>query len=505
MSLSSRSSSENARRRAERRKALHRGKRRVKSQSPTQETLLPSLCCPRSRSRSKRAQGKRRASTKCPIPTSKSLYSFASSTLRLNSPTFIFLRSRQPGTLQLGMQQSQGGSYKSMGLGLRGFQPQFGIVPPPHLGYMSRGYPMHMYHPPLGFHHHSIDPACLTKYELAWGADYDRLNKGQQPLKSGELPPATPDTSMMFKDMNMGRPFRNPMLYPAEKVFNLSMNSPMFIPFMDGASPRPPTTRQHFQAASTQPSAVNFTLNLNVNSDYRPGNQSTSTPQQQKPCSQCNLAQCQCHEQINLDKSSIFKTFQIDGQKSATQSMSQTKLINLRPSHAPTYNMMSSQPSIQDEQLFLPNSQLHSGMVSDKKSDLRQGSASMDARNKESFCLSALNSDNKPQQSFMTKLNQVMPQPLMKDMSFGGPQSSVGVISGLPSSSTLKHKPPEGVQFPSSVTSQQTQQQQIGLAKMANRSVTPRPQNVVTPVTVGAQDIHTPKYQPPMTLQSVMA
>ena len=364
---------------------------------------------------------------------------------------------------------------------------------------------MHMYHPPLGFPHHSIDPACLTKYELAWGADYDRLNKGQQPLKSGELPPATPDTSMMFKDMNMGRPFRNPMLYPAEKVFNLSMNSPMFIPFMDGASPRPPTTRQHFQAASTQPSAVNFTLNLNVNSDYRPGNQSTSTPQQQKPCSQCNLAQCQCHEQINLDKSSIFKTFQIDGQKSATQSMSQTKLINLRPSHAPTYNMMSSQPSIQDEQLFLPNSQLHSGMVSDKKSDLKQGSASMDARNKESFCLSALNSDNKPQQSFMTRLNQVMPQPLMKDMSFGGPQSSVGVISGLPSSSTLKHKPPEGVQFPSSVTSQQTQQQQIGLAKMVNRSVTPRPQNVVTPVTVGAQDIHTPKYQPPMTLQSVMA
>mmetsp|Transcript_29638 Transcript_29638/g.39414 ORF Transcript_29638/g.39414 Transcript_29638/m.39414 type:complete len:117 (-) Transcript_29638:1254-1604(-) len=116
------------------------------------------------------------------------------------------------------------------------------------MGYMSRGYPMHhQFHPLNGFHHHgSIDPACLTKYELAWGVDPDRLTKGYPAFKSGELPPATPDTSMMFKDMNMGRSFRNPMLYPGEKMFNLSMNSPMFIPFMNEASPRPPTTRQHF-------------------------------------------------------------------------------------------------------------------------------------------------------------------------------------------------------------------------------------------------------------------
>ena len=164
-----------------------------------------------------------------------------------------------------------------MGFGLRGPDLRFSMIPPPPMGYMSRGYPMNMYHPHLGYHHHNIDPACLAKYEPAWGADYDRFNKGSA-FKSGELPPATPDTSMMFKDVNMGRTYRNPMLFPAGDRLNLSMNSPMFIPFMDGASPRPPTTRGHFAPGQNQPSAVNFTLNLNVNSDYRPGNQAGSTP-----------------------------------------------------------------------------------------------------------------------------------------------------------------------------------------------------------------------------------
>jgi len=43
---------------------------------------------------------------------------------------------------------------------------------------------------------------------------------------------------------------------------------------------------------------------------------------------------------------------------------------------------------------------------------------------------------------------------LLKDVSFGGPQSSVGVISGMPSSSTVKNKV-EGVVFAPSVASQQ--------------------------------------------------
>lgn len=46
----------------------------------------------------------------------------------------------------------------------------------------------------------SIDPACLTKYEPAWGADYERLSKTQSVYKAGELPPATPDPSAMFKE-----------------------------------------------------------------------------------------------------------------------------------------------------------------------------------------------------------------------------------------------------------------------------------------------------------------
>ena len=89
-------------------------------------------------------------------------------------------------------------------------------VPPPTLmqpgstiayNYMHRGY---RHHHPIQFHHHhygglgGIDPACLAKYEPAWGADFDRLSKGgaQQAAfnKSGELPPATPDPSqLMFK------------------------------------------------------------------------------------------------------------------------------------------------------------------------------------------------------------------------------------------------------------------------------------------------------------------
>lgn len=139
-----------------------------------------------------------------------------------------------------------------MGLGLGRFPPHFRFPgQPPHFGYMPQGYPMHPYHhhPHLQGFHHNIDPACLTKYELAWGADYDRLNKGQNAFKSGELPPATPDTSMLFKDFGgMGRPLRNLLPFPmGEKMY--TMNSPMFIPFMNETSPRPTTTRQHFQVS----------------------------------------------------------------------------------------------------------------------------------------------------------------------------------------------------------------------------------------------------------------
>ena len=98
-----------------------------------------------------------------------------------------------------------------------------------------------------GFHH-NIDPTCLEKYAPAWGpSDYDRMNKGQGAFKSGELPPATPDTSMIFND-KVGRPsLRNLLAYP---IMNRDiMNSPMFIPLHNETSPRPPTTRHHFGPA----------------------------------------------------------------------------------------------------------------------------------------------------------------------------------------------------------------------------------------------------------------
>ena len=98
----------------------------------------------------------------------------------------------------------------------------------------------------------SIDPASGAKYEPAWGNGF---------LKSGELPPATPDTSMMFKDGPHGRT-RNHLLPPPQ--YNNACTSPMFIPFLNEASPRPPPTRtQHYQSSN---GALNLTLNLNVNS-----------------------------------------------------------------------------------------------------------------------------------------------------------------------------------------------------------------------------------------------
>ena len=59
--------------------------------------------------------------------------------------------------------------------------------------YVPRGYPF--YQVPnclqgLG----AIDPACHAKYDLAWGQDKPPN------FKAGELPPATPDPSQMFKD-----------------------------------------------------------------------------------------------------------------------------------------------------------------------------------------------------------------------------------------------------------------------------------------------------------------
>lgn len=69
-------------------------------------------------------------------------------------------------------------------------------------------------------------------------------------------------------------------------------------------------------------------------------------------------------------------------------------------------------------------------LMSDLKSEQKQGSSSNETRNKDNnYLLSALNSESKPigsmlipnvkGQSFMNKLSQAFP--LTKDLSFGGP------------------------------------------------------------------------------------
>ena len=161
-----------------------------------------------------------------------------------------------------------------------------------------------------------------------------------------------------------------------------------------------------------------------------------------------------------------------------------------------------SQTSMQDD---MGQPKVHGSMMSDMKSEIMPGS-SHEHRNKAGgYILSALNSeiksnhharqqDSVQKQSFMNKLSQACP--LVKDVSFGGPQS-FGAVSGLPSSSTAQNKQDCNV-FPT------TAQSQIAFSQLMGRSVTPRPLNAVTPVTVTAHNIQTPKYVAPGSMHGVM-
>ena len=155
---------------------------------------------------------------------------------------------------------------------------QVNPIPFSSMGYhLPRGYPPYPYHPLQGFAA-GIDPACISKYEPAWGADYDRFSKANPIYKSGELPPATPNPDQLIKEGYQGRPIRHPLMPFNEKMFNLSMNSPMYINMINETSPRPPTTRQPYPGAG-QPSALNVTVNFNVNGgEFRPSS-TLPTPQ----------------------------------------------------------------------------------------------------------------------------------------------------------------------------------------------------------------------------------
>lgn len=76
----------------------------------------------------------------------------------------------------------------------------------------------------------------------------------------------------------------------------------------------------------------------------------------------------------------------------------------------------------------------------------------------------------------MNRMNSALP--LVKDVSFGGPQS-LGVISGLPSTSTAKQR--DAANKPDSSVFPATMQSQIVFSTLMGRgSVTPRPFDAVT-------------------------
>jgi len=70
------------------------------------------------------------------------------------------------------------------GYGMMGSMNTMGY---PGMGYMPSSYHMN-FHPLSGF---SGIEACQEKFPFAWG---------HSSLKSGELPPATPDPSNLFKE-----------------------------------------------------------------------------------------------------------------------------------------------------------------------------------------------------------------------------------------------------------------------------------------------------------------
>jgi len=102
--------------------------------------------------------------------------------------------------------------------------------------------------------------------------------------------------------------------------------------------------------------------------------------------------------------------------------------------HSSNFNVMVQTP-IQSE-LYGAESKPHS--------EMKPSSSVNEARNKESYSLSALQSELKQKesgqkQSFMNKLNSGVS--LVKDVSFGGgAHSSFGGLSGLQSVSTCKNK-----------------------------------------------------------------
>ena len=90
----------------------------------------------------------------------------------------------------------------------------------------------------------------------------------------------------------------------------------------------------------------------------------------------------------------------------------------------------------------------------------------------------------------MNKLSNTV-LPLNKDLSFG-PQSHGG-LSVLHSTSTMQNRKETCVVQP-------TSHSHFAFTTLLGQSVTPRPQNAVTPVTVDCKTIRTPKYNGPQGL-----
>lgn len=91
-----------------------------------------------------------------------------------------------------------------------------------------------------------MQPVCNMRYEPAWGIEGDsQMKRSQIQMRSGEIPPATPDPNMAFK---MHSSIVRPGILPQQLRQDMEklkeypmMSSPMFLNMNFHDSPRPPT------------------------------------------------------------------------------------------------------------------------------------------------------------------------------------------------------------------------------------------------------------------------
>lgn len=171
-------------------------------------------------------------------------------------------------------------------------------------------------------------PACDTKYDLAWGDDRGTVN--QNLLRTGNMPPVTPDNKMHmgFSHGSGGQGYKSRLhnWYEHGGLKDL-LNSPMYMPGIIKESPRHhhpmgigrDLHSTEYRAGANFPAGqsgnVQITLNYN---DFRPTSHQMAqfTPQNlffgQNPathCSKCLSAQCVCNDTLRMDSQAMKEKF----------------------------------------------------------------------------------------------------------------------------------------------------------------------------------------------------